>query len=605
MSVATLSVDPADLSAQRYGKSTAERAAERSEKRAERARKRAAHAAERRERHAEQEERRNEDATPGDSGEADVDAEGDDATQTTSGTPLTSADSDRETSSSSSEGAIVDEELSGVPAASSIEDPELSGATTESSSTGSFNENNTGKAQLVLRSRFAGDLYRADPREEVWENVTLAVLDTTLRRSESLRFVLGVRARFRWAALAADVPDAQADRVELDAAPTAGYIDVTLGDGVHLQLGYQPVHLGRFDLLSATDVLAVNDLREGTALFPELGEIGQLAARLDYNVNSWLGIRAIYVPFFSPHILSVTESDFGLFRMNQATIDAGLSELNLTGAFAANLSRADRARIAETTLATFAPSTSLSAQQAALRLDVHGTVGELAMTVATALEHLPSFRASQELIDATLDSGADAQARLAAQPRPVTVEYDRFVLLSVDGSIDIAPLQVGVELAYMLNRTMWAVGDGPFPLNVPVPERANIAHAGLRVEYVKGESWFFVMESFFSYVLSQPTNPQFSWMFLEDQHWVAGVGTAASWLSDFGLAVELAAFALSDRSIFFTPRVIYELLPGFEVEVGAFVVEGDNPPPTITPNLAFGGMFDTVDAAFVGVRYAL
>jgi hypothetical protein len=294
-----------------------------------------------------------------------------------------------------------------------------------------------------------------------------------------------------------------------------------------------------------------------------------------------------------------------LFRTNQATFDADLSELGLTDLFAANLSRADRARVAESTLAAFAPAPRFDHPQAAVRVDMHGTLGELGFTAATALEHLPSFRVSRELIDATLDPSADAQERLAMQPRPVTVEYGRFAVFSIDGSLDLAPLQVGLELAYMLSRELWSVGQGTFPANLPVPGKANIAHAGLRAEYIEGSEWVIVIESFFSYVLDVPNDPQRTWMFLENGRWATGVGAALSWTPDFGLGIELAAFVLTGPSVFFTPRVSYELTDGFEVEVGALIVEGESPPATIAPNLAIGGLFDTVDFAFIGLRYAL
>jgi hypothetical protein len=591
----SLSLEPAHVMAQ----TAQERAAARAEKKAARAAKREA---KRRAREAQP--AAEETAAPSE----DELSEPTPSTNTTVGASgVLVADPELESSSGGGGGGeISDPELAGVVESGGgdvISDPELGGSAQDSDFGATPSENNTGRAKLVLRSRFAADLYRADPREEVWENVTLAEMEITLRASENLRFVLGVRARYHWATLAADVPDAQASRLELDAAPTSAFVDVKLGEGAHLQLGYQPVHLGRFDLLSAINVLSVYDLREGVALFPETSELGQLAARLDVDISSWLSMRVIYVPFFTPDIISVTESDYALFRANQSTIDAGLDSLDLTAAFAANLSRADRALIAESALAAFGPEPTLDSQQAAIRFDMHGTLGELGITAVTALEHLPSFRASQELIDATLDPSADAQERLALQPRPATVEYGRFAVFSIDGSIDLAPVQVGFELAYMLNRTLWAVGEGPFPLDLPVPESADIAHVGLRVEYVQGSEWLFVLESFFSYVLQIPADPQLSWMFLQDGRWAAGVGTAVAWTSEFGLGIELAAFGFSDLSLFFMPRVSYELFDGFAVELGAMIVEGDSPPPTITPNVAIGGLFDTVDFAFLGLRY--
>jgi hypothetical protein len=518
-----------------------------------------------------------------------------------------------EPASASTEGAIADPELAGLPPPATdpgggdgqtIEDPELAGSTS-SSSGGSFGQENTGSARLVLRSRFAADLFHADPREEVWENVTIAVLDATLRRSEDLRFVIGVRARYRWSALAHDVPDAKSNRFELDAAPTAGYVDYRVGSGVHLQAGYQPLHLGRFDLLSATNVLAVNDLREGVAVFPEVTEIGQLSARLDWDVSDWFSLRFLYVPFFTPHIISVVESDYALFRMNQASTQAPLDQLGLTGAFAANVSRSDRARLADSTLAAFAPEPTFRDQQAAIRATMHGTAGELGFTAVTALEHLPSFNTSPALINATLNPNDQvAQDELARTARPVTFDYNRFAVFSMDGAVDIEPLSIGFEVAYMLHRTLYAIGDGPFPLDLPLPDTTDLAHAGLRVEYASGTEWIFVLESFFSYALSTPKDKQRSWLFLDDGRYAAGAGAVLAWNSEFGLGIELGAFGVTGPSVFFMPRIHYGITETFDLEVGAIIVEGRTPPATITPQLAIGGLYDTVDCAFVGVRYS-
>ncbi len=612
------SLEATSVSAQRSERgvaSHAERAAARAEKRAAaRARRvaarearRAARAAERAERN---EQRKRSAASRGSVADEEPESADDEsAAPSPSGfDPEPERDELEEDSEGASEGVIGDPELAGVESSSSagevVEDPELADSMSSSSGGTSFSKNNTGQAKLELHSRVAADLYRADPREEVWESITIVRLETTLRRSETLRFVLGVRAQYRWATLANDVLDAKAERIELDAAPTAGFVDINLQGGLHLQLGYQPVHLGRFDLLSATDVLSVYDLREWSALLPDTSEVGQLAVRVDYAASSLFSLHLVYVPFFTPHIVSVVESDYALFRTNQTGIDATLSELGLTSTFAANLTRADRARIAESTLAAFAPEATFMHPQAAARFDLYGTLGGLGFTAATALDHLPNLRVSQELIDASLDPSADAQERLAAQPRPVTLEYERFAVFSIDASVDLAPLLVGVELAYMLNRTLWAVGEGAFPRNIPIPSTANIAHAGLRAEYVATD-WVFVMESFFSYVLDAPPDPQLSWMFLESGRWTAGLGAVVSWTSEFGLGLDVAAFGLTGYSLFFMPRLTYDLFEGLELELGALIVEGRTPPATITPNLTLGGMFDTVDSAFFGLHYVL
>jgi hypothetical protein len=236
---------------------------------------------------------------------------------------------------------------------------------------------------------------------------------------------------------------------------------------------------------------------------------------------------------------------------------------------------------------------------------MHGIAGEIGITAATALEHSPSFRTSQDLIDATVNpESVPAGQRLAANPRPITVEYNRFAVFSVDGSVDIAPVQLGIELAYMLHRTNYALGRGAFPLDLPQPDTSDMAQAGLRLEYTSGTEWLLAVESFFTYAMKPPSDPQRTWMFLEQGRYAAGVGGILAYSSEFGLGIELGAVGLTGPSLVFMPRVTYGFLRHFELEVGVLIVDGRTPPPTITPNLAIGGLYDTVDMAFVGLRYS-
>jgi hypothetical protein len=518
-------------------------------------------------------------------------------------------------------GAIVDPELGDVAAASAseddsgsgaISDPELGeGAGSSGDSYGSVaaggGSGGTGEAHLVVHSRFAADLYTADPREEIWESTTIAALDGTVRRSESLRFGFGLRMRYQLAGLEADVPDSGLQRQSLDVAPVAGYVDLMAADGLHLMIGYQTIHLGRFEVLSATNVLAVNDLRDGPATMPEATEVGQLAVRIDYDPVPGLALRAIYVPFFTPHVVSVIESDYALFRQNQADVGSSLDMLGITsinGILAANLSRGDRARIAESALAAFGPPATLSYPQGALRATYHGTLGELGLTAASALEHIPTFRVSQELIDATVDPmSEEAAVRLDMQQRPVQVEYNRFELLALDGAIDISPLSLGFEVAYMWNRTLYTLGRGAFPLNLPLPELTDMVQVGLRLEFVQGSEWLAAIEAYGAYTLSLPKDPNRDWMFFEQQRFSIGAGLAGAWSPEWGLRLELGAIVLNGPSLFLTPRVGYLLFDELEAEIGAVIVEGERPPTPVGPELAFGGLYDTVDQVYIGLRY--
>jgi hypothetical protein len=457
-------------------------------------------------------------------------------------------------------------------------------------------------------------VHRDDPREEVWESTTVAALDATIRRSDHLRFSLGLVARYHVAALAHAVPDARAERYEFDVTPSAGYVDASLAPGLHVRVGYQPVHLGRFDVFSATNVLSVNDLRDGPATLPEVGEVGQLAALCDYDVSDWLSVRGIYIPFFMPHIVDVTEGDYALFHTTQANVDNLLSDpggLLPTGqlrAFvASNLSRADRERIASSGLAAFAPPPNLAHPQAAIRATAHGSAGELALTVSTALEHLPAFRVSNASL-ATLGSATGTSQPMAASTtpdlHPVSVEYNRFAVFSADAAIDVAPFSIGVELAYMMHRTLYAIGTAyTGPYTIPLPNFTDLTHVAARIEYVQNTHFLFALEAFFEYALALPGDPQRAWMFLEQGRFTRGFGGLLGYNTDFGLRAEFSGALLSGPSAVLAPRVSYTVMNGLDVEVGALFVEGKTPPPFATPDVSLGGLFKQIDYVFLGVRY--
>src|ERR1700712_3076770 len=239
---------------------------------------------------------------------------------------------------------IEDPELASSAASSStgssgetvIEDPELAGNGSSQSNSSGFASSASAAApqfasdaRMIWHSRLGMDLRYGDPREETWENNNIVVLEANIRRSESLRFAFGTRIRLYAGALSRDVPDAKAQRVELDATPTAGYLDWTVASGAHLQIGYQPVQLGRFDIVSATDVLSISDTRNGPATLPEAYDVGQLSVRFDLDASDWLSFKAIYIPFFTPHIISVSEGDYALLPVRESEVSSDLSTLGV------------------------------------------------------------------------------------------------------------------------------------------------------------------------------------------------------------------------------------------------------------------------------------
>lgn len=514
---------------------------------------------------------------------------------------------------------IVDPELEGVATSSSsdsagetvIEDPELAGSSNTSSSGSGFNHSAAPQfaadASLTWHSRLGMDLRYSDPREETWENTNIALLEANIRRSETLRFQMGTRLRLYAGALTRDVPDAGAERVELDATPVSGYIDWTIASGAHLQIGYQSVQLGRFEIVSATDVLSIADTRNGPATLPEAFDVGQLALRLDLDATSWLAIKAIYVPFFTPYIVSVNEGDYALLPLRQADVSADLDSLGVSSVLAENFSRADRERFAMSGLNAFAPEIGLDKQQSALRFAARGGFGEVALTGATAIEKVPSVYFSPEAIAYLADPNTIETVEAFEMARqPIRVAYNRFYLLSLDAEFDAAPFLLGVELAYNFRRTLPTLGRGPYPGTLPLPEQTDIAQVGAKVEYQGGSELVATIEAFGMYAMRTPQDPERGWMFLEGGRYMAGVAAGAYWMpADTNLRVEAGVLAMTPQTLVIAPRVLYRVIDTLELELGALIIEGPAPPVSVTPRIAVGTMYDTIDQIYVGFIYKL
>lgn len=520
---------------------------------------------------------------------------------------------------------IDDPELADTPLASSasdgdgeiiIDDPELAGLSSSSDSESTAlcagGDAPQSDVRLVLHLRGNRDLVQDDPREEIWEGTGALILEGTLRRTRRLKFGLGVIARYHYAALAADVADATAPRYELGLLPTAAYVDTSPVDGLHVRAGYQTVALGRFDVFSATNVLTVNDMRDGPSAIPGTTEIGQLGLLIDYDPVPWLSMRAIYLPFFMPHVIAVTDSDYALFPGNQADTDASIMAFEdilpldeLRAQLKNQLRRSARDQIASSTLSAFAPSPTLLHPQGALRVGTHGLLGELAFTFATALEHLPAFRLSDAAIQLLSNPDQDAGS---ADPEPLRVEYNRFAVLSADAAIDLPPFSLGFELAYQLHRTLYAVGTAypGDPYAVPVPGFTDILQGGARVEWMHGTTWLFATELFAALAVQLPDDTRRGWMFLEDGRLYRGAGALLGYTADFGLQLQLSAAWLSGPTVIAAPRIAYAVVPELELELGAFIIDGQRPPTLfVTPILSAGGIFHNLDHVFAGIRGTL
>jgi hypothetical protein len=436
-----------------------------------------------------------------------------------------------------------------------------------------------GEVRVLIRSRVGVDLVRDDPREDVWELTQLALFEAKVRRSERLRFAVGVRVRHLFATREEDTSDANAERYALDATPTAAYGDATVADGLHLRVGYQGVHLGQFDLLAFTDVLSVYDFRSGPTMPEEGFEIAQPALRVDWDLSASVAFTAIYVPFFQAHRWSVLDGDYAFFPNSPPyNPESGLTEdVEAQEMLRRTLSRSVQANLSDGAFATFTPDMNFKQPQAAAHLTVHGAAGELGFTVAIARDQTPAFR-----------------------PPELRLGYEPYQMLAVDGMTDIGSVQVGAEFAYMFGRTLLTTVPGP----IPPSGESDVAHAAVRLNYARGEDFVLLIEGTASRAQSDaPTAsgvPDARWLWLFGEHWFFSVAAYAT-LSLGEARLQLGATILNGPSYLLSPQAEIELLDGFFVEVGAYVVGDIRPPASL--GLVPGGMYDHVDQVFIGLRW--
>jgi hypothetical protein len=444
--------------------------------------------------------------------------------------------------------------------------------------------------RLVLRSRVGVDLEWQDPREDVVEATQLMLIEARVRRSEKLAFTVGVRAVHKTLTRQRSTPDADPVRFELEAAPTAMHADVGVTDNVHTRVGYQGVHLGRFDVLGASDVLSRYDVRSGPTAMPETSEIAQPAISADWDIMQGLAVRGIYVPFFAPHMIYAFEGDYALQPQRQEDVDAGFNfdtgfgflpdGEDIRQVWREALSRSAQVRLAEGAFAAFAPDPSLGNPQAGLRLTAHGPAGEIALTAATALEKLPN------LID---DAGI---------PR---VHYGRFGLLALDAATGIGPVQLGVEVAYTTDRAVFSMSDAGELWG----RESDILHTALRAELIEGDEWLVAVEASCATMLADPPN-DLDWMLtVERRFQLAAIGFIGYSITDIDLRLELGGGVLVGPTYLITPRVELRLWDQLYGEVGAHLIGGPGGSSILDPSATLGSIYDDIDQVLFGLRWLI
>lgn len=492
-----------------------------------------------------------------------------------------------------------------------IVDPELSGEPAAEPSEGGFGSGGFVRSYELhglYRSRLGIDIQWDNPREEVWEVQQVAQLEAILRHSETTRFALGLRARHGYFAWQKATVDAEPDRTLFDVLPVAGYVDTSPALGLHVRAGYQMHHLGRFDVLSASNVLSAFDLRTGPTTIPEANEVAQLALRADWDITAALSLRAVYLPFFLPHLVEVTEGDYALVPPYDSTLDADLAGLSpedqraaraTYGYFRKAFSRTGRAKVTRSGIDAFAPAADLASPQGALRADLRGAAGELGITLVTALERVPVFRAPTVTLNADgLVERIDGQA----------AEFGRIWVAAIDGALPLGPIQLGAELSYTYSRSLYGIvrntivaSDGTSTIEETfVADDADLAQLGLRAEWSSG-SLLLATEGFLAMVINQPyADTGGWWLFEQGRYAFGGVALAAYALGDFSF--ELGAAALNGPTVYVQPRIAYEFLEHTQLELGAHVMWGAPVSPLMS-QWSLGTRYDPIDQVFIGLRY--
>jgi hypothetical protein len=186
---------------------------------------------------------------------------------------------------------------------------------------------------------------------------------------------------------------------------------------------------------------------------------------------------------------------------------------------------------------------------------------------------------------------------LASQEPFFRVIHPRYSVVSIDGATDIGPVQIGVEAAHLQNRTLYSGRLGEFP----EPGSSDMAHLGLRAEFAESD-FAASLEGFGVYALDEPQRPDHRWFFLENGRLFRGLSAAVRWTAG-RIALELLGLAASGPTYLVAPRVEWEALERFYLELGVLVVEGPEPPAFGEPDVSIGGVYDGVDQVFAGVRW--
>lgn len=520
---------------------------------------------------------------------------------------------------------------------------------------------NTGIARLEMLGQVAADLRQEGALEDAFETRLRFGGEVEFRRSRNLRLVLGSRLDFFWAVpgpnddviKAAGRSALDEDRFEVDIFATAAYVDTTLGDGVHLRVGQQVVSLGRMDMYSPTDMLAVFDMRPQPRLDMAANKLAQPAVRLDWDLNSRATIQAVYVPWFMPHLSRGNRDQY------VSKVMTGTGTGQTPEAVRALVDPSQQTKIGESALRFVGPSPDFKTPQAQVRANFRGDAMEFGLSFGTALEKLPSIYHTPMVnrvmvgpppnrdIDPTGDASyrkaeSDLGYSLYGGQSVVDVAYHRYNLIGLDGSIDLAPVSLGFEFAFSPSRhlvTGSTRSDGkylPLPnvteqLTDPLPPASGeedadgnlppwtpsnvtdkrirkgvpLIQAAMHLEWLKGETFALVGEIFWMNALALPHDRGRDWLgFIPGTGAFVGGMVAMSYMAwDGRLRLDLTTVAMVGPSLVLIPHAEVKASEGLYVDVGAQIFEGANPGFNGMQKMNIGGAMSGYDQVFVGLRW--
>lgn len=490
-----------------------------------------------------------------------------------------------------------------------IADPELAGATQNDGSFGDLNGPREPRWGVSFHTRWGYATQQGGrERQDIVEGTTIGIFEVEQRRSDELLYSVGLRFRHAFAKPREGTPG-----YDLDVAPVSAFADLTPTPGFHVRAGYQVINMGRFDSFTQTNFLAVADLRSGPVTMPEAANIAQPAIRIDVDAIEGLTIQAFYIPFFQPHLYPVYGSNYAAIDRIAALSDDPNAR-NLREQLDQAVVRSKLSRATTNFAQAFAPAPDFLRPQGALRITHTGPSGELAITVGTAIDRLPS---SFQVVPRT-----DANNQLLFPE--IRVNHDRFWVASVDGALDVGPFQLGAEAAYVKDRTLTAIGtlnDLPGDGEVRYPTitgKADLVHGGLRAELVEVDGWSGAIETFVIVATRGPdeTVPQYPnepgrswlreprWFGMENGRLQRGIAGGVQFAPEAsGVRLELGGVAFTGPSYLIAPRVEWEALTRFYLELGAVFVGGPRPGGPGSPNVSIAGLFSDIDQVYTGVRW--